>query len=177
MKPKSFCAILSFLLIYLGIQSFPCYAEGDNDPSRLFKKQGIEYLRAEKYELAIHAYEKAVQIDSKSTASLFNLAIAYYGIRNITGAVHALEKLIEIEPNDVEAHYNLACLKLYGQDFKNAKVHFEKARECCNKNPEFKPLIDEGLEFLDHLQKNEPATQDLVSFFLAQGLPSIVVGG
>ncbi len=157
--------------------SSAAFAENKIGLSCPFKQNGLSYLQSGKYELAIQEYEKAIKLDSKSTATYFNLAIAYYGVRNIEGATQALERLIEIEPNDVETLYNLACLKLYKQDYKKAKVNFEKARECCAKNPEFEPLITKGLEFLDHLTKDNPSTQDLVSFFLAQGLPSIIVSG
>lgn len=166
-----------FTLIFSGIMNSAALAESKADLSSPFKQKGLSYLQSGKHELAINEYEKAIAFDSKSTATYFNLAIAYYGVRNIEGATQALERLIEIEPNDVEALYNLACLKLYKQDCKKAKIYFEKARECCAKNPEFEPLITKGLEFLDRLMKDNPSTQDLVLFFLAQGLPPIVVGG
>ena len=146
--------------------------------SAAYRQAAYNYLKEEKFTLAIENYEKAAQCDpALSTATYFNLAIAYYATRNMSGAIASLEKLIAIDPADVEAQYNLACLRLYKGDTKKAKLHFEQARNCCDRDPKFRPFIDKGLKFLDQLKKADPPTQDLVSFFLAQGLPSIVIGG
>lgn len=133
---------------------------------------GDQYLKAGEVTLAIREYKRAVVINPASTATYFNLAIAYYQDKNIEGAISALEKIAELNPLDVEAQYNLACLWLYQKDLNRAKSHFEKAKACCDGNPEFATLTRQGLEYLDEIQKMDSSAQALALFLLQfqQGL-------
>ncbi|GEM_PF-2805768 len=142
----------------------------------LFNKlSGDRLLKEGKFPDSIKEYEKSLTLNPQSTTTCFNLAIAFYAIRNIKGAATALERLLSINPYDVEAQYNLACLKLYQQDIASAKTHFKRALLCCDKDPLFKPLIHRALDFLDDLKKLEPSPQELIFFFLQKGLPPLAL--
>lgn len=150
-----------------------CQVELGIDP----KLKADNYLKQGNPSRAIEEYQKALALKPSSTAAYFNLAIAYYAVRDIGGAVSALEKLVALDPEDVEAHYNLGCLKLYLHDQEGAKTHFEKAKNCCRHNPAFVPLIDKGLKFIDQLGQTDPSTQDILFFLLQYGLPPVPLIG
>ncbi len=137
----------------------------------LRKLTGDCYLSQGKISRSIEEYKKALLLNSHSTATYFNLAIAYYAQRNLEGATSALEELLKINEQDVEAWYNLACLNLYQQDTEKAKLHFEKAKLCCDCNSKFVPLIMQGLEFLNELKNS--GHQDLILLLLQKGLPPL----
>lgn len=130
---------------------------------------GDHYLRDGKTSSAISEYQKALKINPKSGAAYFNLAIAFYTERNIDGAISALEEVVKLDPSDIEARYNLACLKLYQRKIDNAKIHFEKAKECCPQNSSFIPLIQQGLDFVNDLEKTDSSTQALALFLMQLG--------
>lgn len=165
--------VLSVLIFTFANKGALCgTAETSIDQYVTRKATAGHYLQDGKFDLARAEYKKATELNPKSTASYFNLAIASYAIGDLRGTVSALEKLVELDPTDAEAHYNLGCLKLCLRDLRGSKLAFEKARICCNRNLEFFPLINQGLEFLDEFGKLDPATQDLNLFFLQASLPS-----
>jgi tetratricopeptide (TPR) repeat protein len=130
------------------------------------KVSGDRYLKAGEIASAIQEYQKAVAINPKSTATHFNLAIAYYLDKDMVGAISALEKIVELNPLDVEAQYNLACLWLYQKDLNKAKYHFEKAKACCDGLPRFASLTRQGLEYVNELHSIDSSTQALALFLL-----------
>ena len=157
--------------LFLNPQTGLC-AKPDLGKALKFKAAGDRYLKEGKSELAIQKYQEAIERNSASAATYFNLAIAYYLDKNMEGAISALEKVVELNPLDVEAHYNLACLWLYQKDLNKAKSYFEKAKGCCDGNPEFTSLTHQGLEYLDEIQNIDSSAQALALFLLQfqQGL-------
>ena len=131
-----------------------------------YKVSGDRYLKDGEIAPAIQEYQKAVAINPKSTATYFNLAIAYYLDKDMVGAISALEKIVELNPLDVEAQYNLACLWLYQKDLNKAKYHFEKAKACCDGLPRFASLTHQGLEYVNELKSIDSSTQALALFLL-----------
>ena len=134
------------------------------------KQLGDHYLQQSQTAAAINEYRQAITLNPTSTAVYFNLAIAYYSERHIKEAAAALEKLVALDPSDVEAQYNLGCLKLYQRDLETASACFQRAKQCCNRHPEFASLIDGGLEFVGHFKQLDPQTQDAVFLYLLQTL-------
>lgn len=137
------------------------------------KLAGDRYLKEGLFALAIAEYKEVLAVNPSSTIAYFNLAIAYYSQGDIEKASQTLKKLVERDPQDVEAQYNLGCLTLYQGDMQQAKLLFEKAKTCCDRDPSFKLLIDKGLEFIDVLKKKDPSTQNTVLFLLRQGIFSL----
>lgn len=150
--------------------------QGSVSEEALFHKlEGDRHLNQGNAFLAIQEYEKAIALNPSSTATHFNLAIAYYSKRDTTKAIAALEHVVQLNPEDVEAHYNLACLRLYEQNLEKAQLHFERANLCCDPNSKFAPLITHGLEFIEEFQKADSSDQNLFFYFVQEGLPSIIL--
>ena len=121
---------------------------------------------------AIVEYNEALLTDPSSTAVYFDLAIAYYSLRNTEKAEFALTKVVELDPNDIEALYNLACIKLYRRDIKAATLHFQEAKRRCAVTSEFAPLIQNGLDFIENLKNFDPQSQNALFLLLLQALPA-----
>ncbi len=171
---------LGLVALILGVSS-PAYSQNAGSISKegvLHKLTADRYLKNGDAASAISEYQKAVTLNPHSTATLFNLAIAYYSIQNIEGATSTLEKILAIDPSDVEAEYNLACLLLYQGNLKDAQLHFEKTKSCCDANPQFGSLASQGLEYLNEFKSLNSSSRDLALFLLQlqQGLnPSPIV--
>ena len=119
---------LGLIALILGVSS-PGYSQVTGSTSKegiLHKMAGDRYLKDGAAVAAVSEYQQAVTLNPRSTATLFNLAIAYYSVRNIEGATLTLEKILAIDPSDAEAQYNLACLLLYQGNLEGAKLHFKK---------------------------------------------------
>lgn len=135
-----------------------------------YKSLADKYLKRQQFDLAIAEYEKALRLAPRSTATHFNLAITHYLQGDLEKSAHSLERVLELDPYDVEARFNLACLRLYLKDPTSAREHFERARSCCDSESIFRPLIKQGLEFLDQLETFDPSAQDLVLTLIAKAL-------
>lgn len=160
-------------LLYIGI-GWLALAPGTAYCQAADHKAAADRLLARgRAERAALEYRKALALHPASTAAYFNLAIAEYQLKNLDGAAWALERLLEIDSEDVEALYNLGCLELYRQDLQKAEIYFKKAREYCERDPRFFPLIDQGLGFLDELEGS--SSQGLVLLALQKGLPSLTL--
>ncbi len=151
------------------------FGSSTEQAATVHKLAGDAYLKQGNAHSAIEEYQKAIALNSHSTALYFNLAIASYAMGNIEASAQALEKLLALDPKDVEAHYNLACLSLYREDTLKAAEHFEKAKICCHPDSRFVPLIDKGLGFLKELKNADPSTQSVLFFLLQQGLPPVLL--
>lgn len=171
---------LGLMALVLGVSS-PAYSQNSGSISKeglLYKLAADRYLKSGDAVSAIPEYQKAVALNPQSTATLFNLAIAYYSVRDIDGTISTLEKILTIDPTDVEANYNLACLLLYQGNLKDAQLHFEKTKACCDGNPKFGALASQGLEYLNEFKTLNSPSRDLALFLLQmqQGLnPSPIV--
>jgi tetratricopeptide (TPR) repeat protein len=168
--------VLAVLL--LNAQSAWCAKVSDSRRALEYKVSGDLSLKSGDALRAIAEYQKAIELNPHSTATLFNLAIAYYSIRDIDGTISTLKKILAIDPADVEVNYNLACLLLYQGNLKDAQLHFEKTKACCDGNPKFGALASQGLEYLNEFKSLNSPSRDLALFLLQmqQGLnPSPIV--
>lgn len=170
----TFCAAAMALLL---AAPAPCTAALgiDAEPQISYSKiKGDVYLRRGQFASAAAQYEKALASNPSLLHAYFNLAIAYYALKDVERAVQTLEKLVKLDPEDAEAQYNLACLSLYREDLRKARSHFEKARCCPQRDARFVTLIQQGLEFLDQLETSDPSTQGLAFYLLRNGLAPLV---
>ena len=177
LKMKSKNPILLFALMVLFNAPTSWGETADSPEAVRHKISGDQYLREGKLSLAVADYNKAVSLNPHSTATYFNLAIALYAEKDVAGAASALQNILEIDPSDVEALYNLACLKLYLKHIQEAKNYFQKAKSCCQHDSHFRPLIEQGLGYLNELTAMDSSTQDLALFLLQmqQGLAPLSV--
>lgn len=133
------------------------------------KKSGDIHLAGGRVDEAAAEYEKAVVLNPELSRAYFNLAIASYALGDLDQAIEALERVVELDENDAEALYNLGCLYLYKNNLTAARRFLVKARECCDSQPRFKPLVDKGLGFLETLQSQKPEFQRAVLTILQLG--------
>lgn len=119
---------------------------------------------------AIETYKKAIASDPSLKAVYFNLAVAYYANHQIEQAAKSLEILIQVSPCDTEAIYNLGCLKLYLGDVKEAEKYFQEAASSCEPTSRFKPLLENGIFFLDKVKQLDSQTQQSLFLLFRQGV-------
>ncbi|NIT61472.1 MAG: tetratricopeptide repeat protein, partial [Aliifodinibius sp.] len=85
--------------------------EAEDSPQALFE-MGQEYYQSGRWEDAIAAYKKAVELDSTYQAGYVNLGDAYYQNQQLDLAVEAYQQALELNPDDAEVVYNLGATYL-----------------------------------------------------------------
>lgn len=118
---------------------------------------GFAYQRDNRHELALGAYERAMQLDQSTDMLRNNLAAAYISMKSYGNARSLLEDVLRDEPGNALAWSNLATALLHEGDPAAAQVAAERAcalapdypvaREICSNV--FKELQDwdEALHF------------------------------
>ena len=81
-------------------------------PTHAELKQGIDAIKAERYDEAKPLLEKAVEQSPKSSEAHFYLAVARERTGDRAGAEDAYKKSLAIDPNGMEAMTNLSALYL-----------------------------------------------------------------
>ena len=61
---------------------------------------------------AIAEYRKAIALDRRYAAAIYNLGHALYRKKDLNGAIAAFRRVIEIDPKHFGAHYNLGNVLL-----------------------------------------------------------------
>ncbi|MCZ6680861.1 MAG: tetratricopeptide repeat protein [Candidatus Poribacteria bacterium] len=74
-----------------------------------YNNLGQAFLRKAKYDQAIAAFQKALEIQPNAVEAYINLATVYLKQNLPDPAIQSCEKAIQIFPNAALAHYNLAC--------------------------------------------------------------------
>lgn len=73
------------------------------------------------------AYEKAIELDPKSTGALVNLGTLYFNARALTKAEKLYQKAIEADPAYALAHFNLGNLYDEKGEVESALRHYSEA--------------------------------------------------
>lgn len=164
---------LSFFITtsLIGALSLPAFCQEVSHETVLQHKLTADgLLRGGKAAQAVEEYQKALALDPFSKPLYFNLAVAYKIQNNFKQAIWALEKLAALDPQDVEAHYNLGVLYLYEGDLDRAKLHFEKAKLCCDRDLIFKPLVEQSFAFVTDVEKLDPTARQLILLLMRRDL-------
>lgn len=82
-------------------------------------KENFEFKKAE------NAYLKALEIEPKSTDTLYNLANLYTLMDDIQKSIECFDRLLTINPDDTEAKYFLSLNYMKLKDYKNGLKYFE----------------------------------------------------
>ncbi len=178
MKLKSMASVL----VFFGFLSFgsPCAAAAQDNQAMSSSDRGIKVLADQQLRdgeilAAIENYKKALSSDSSARAVYFNLAIAYYTNNQIEEAAKNLETLAKLSPYDTEAIYNLGCLKLYLGDIQNAEKCFQDAALFCGPASRFKPLLENGLSFLNQVKQLDSEKRKMLFLLFRQGaIPAFI---
>ena len=94
--------------------------------------EGIQLSNEGKYEEAIEAYDKAIEINPQDTNAWYNKGNDLCNLGKYEEALNAYDKVIEINPQDVDAWNNK------GATFADLNKHIE-ALECFDKLLEINP--------------------------------------
>jgi serine/threonine-protein phosphatase 5 len=77
-----------------------------------FKEEGNAYFKAAKFNKAIEAYTKCLELDETNTAVLCNRAFAHLKLEAFGSALTDANAALEIDPNFVKAYYRRATAHL-----------------------------------------------------------------
>src|ERR1022692_2590046 len=102
-----------------------------------FTTEGMRALDDGKYEVAVQAFRKAIEADSKDYFAHFNLAMAYTLLRRDPEAVTEYRKTLELKPGLYEAELNGGIVLLRQKNPAEALPYFEDA--AGQKPHEFRP--------------------------------------
>jgi len=127
-----------------------------------WNKIGNDLLDQKKYEEAINAYDKALQIDSNYKWAWNNKASALNNLDEYDDAITAAERAIQIDPNYSSAWYQkgLAQFSFHDPDF-DGKRDFEKSLASFKRSIELDPNRERSYywmgEIMMHLDDYEQA--------------------
>lgn len=100
-----------------------CCTQADLDTDLGFSAYGQASVLVKKYDEAIVAYRKALEINPRNNESMFGLGNAYFLSKDYTQAVQVYEQLVRANPKEGRAWYNL------GEAYFNLK-NYPKAINC-----------------------------------------------
>lgn len=112
---------------YGAIEYFKAYLETDPQNASMYNVVGYLYEKIDRYSTVdeqIKYYEKAVEVDSKCTMAIRNLAFSYSKKGRYEDAIAQFEKLFSLGaiPDDYFAY---GCLKIELGDFKDGWKYYE----------------------------------------------------
>jgi len=81
--------------------------KNDSTQAKEHFQKGVEYSRAEKVDLAILEYRKALEFDPNLSLAHVNIGMSYIQKKDFDTAVQELKKAIQKEPKLKIAHFNL----------------------------------------------------------------------
>jgi len=97
--------------------------------SRGYDRKGLVLHHQGKYDEAIHAYDKTIQLDPKDTSAWNNKGIALYDQDKYDEAILAYDKAIEINPQFAEAWYNKGIVFAKQNKYNEAIQAYDRAIE------------------------------------------------
>ncbi len=124
---KTICIAIIFMLTVV-----PLYAEQNSSPKLV--KQGLEQLKAAKYQAAIKTFEASVKADPACAEAYEGMGNAYLGMGDngistnlemIEKGVSNLRHALTINPNLASAHYKLGVGYLALYDKEKAQIEYK----------------------------------------------------
>ena len=99
--------------------------------------KGTTLLKLEKYEEALNAYEKAIELSPENTNAWAGKSTALFGLERYEEALNAYEKLIESNPEYVHAFGSKGAILLVLERYEEALKTFKKAIELSPENTNY----------------------------------------
>jgi tetratricopeptide (TPR) repeat protein len=128
--------------------------EENNMTAEEWLEKGVDLANREKYEEALKAFDKALEINPQFAEVLINRGIALNNLARYEEALEDFEKAMEINPDFAEAWTGKGVALYYLGRYKEALEAFEKAIEI---NPQYaNAWYNKGIT-LDKLKKYEEA--------------------
>src|ERR1700719_1945777 len=92
-----------------------------------FQADGIKALDAQKYDVAVELFTKAVAADPKDYAAHFHLALAYSLLNKDAEAISHYKTVLELKPGLYEAELNVGICLLRIKDAAGAVPYLKSA--------------------------------------------------
>jgi protein O-GlcNAc transferase len=108
---------------------------------------GVQFYRAEAYDLAIVQFEEAVRLAPDSPAIHFNLGGAYYAKQRVADAERHFQTVLVLDPDHVRSHwFRGLCLERLGrlrealEEFHWVRGHSTGTREARSAQEEIQAI-------------------------------------
>lgn len=104
-----------------------------------YSAEGMKALDAQKYDVAVELFAKAVAADPKDYGARFNLALAYSFQGKFAESIPQYKGVLELKPGLYEAELNLGISLFRAKDAAGAAVQLKAAAQ--QKPAEFRPVF------------------------------------
>lgn len=133
MRLKEIIAVLSLLLVCTCLL-FPGYSLSAED----WFTQGVSFSKSGRYDQAIQAFSKAIEINPRNTSAYINRGLSWYHKGDYNQAIADYTKALEINPYHADAYNNLAWALAICPDYRlrNGAKAVEVAQKAVELNPE-----------------------------------------
>ena len=121
-------------------------------PGQKYFEEGINYRDQEKWDEAITAYTKAIELDPEFAAAYNNRGYAYFRKADIEAALADFTKAIELEPKQTAPYENRAWTYINAGDYDKALLDLQKALEVAEDSSEIE-LIEQMIEVVKQKQE------------------------
>ena len=133
MRLKEIIAVLSLLLVCTCLL-FPGYSLSAED----WFTQGVSFSKSGRYDQAIQAFSKAIEINPRNTSAYINRGLSWYYKGDYNQAIADYTKALDINPYHADAYNNLAWALAICPDYRlrNGAKAVEVAQKAVELNPE-----------------------------------------
>jgi tetratricopeptide (TPR) repeat protein len=108
----------------------------ENEKALDYYYKGLEEVKKENYEKAVHYFEKAVKEDPEFAFAWDYLGVNYRRLNNFDKAIECYKRSLEIDPNGLMPLQNIAIVYQYKKEYSKAIEAYEKLAEIDKNNPE-----------------------------------------
>jgi len=129
-------------------------------PYVLYFKLGVYYFYQNKFDDAIHAFKKAIELKPDFAEAYHNIGVSYYKQNNLDDAIAQFQKSIEVQDTYVTGHFSLALAYYEKKEYDLALSEFKKVVELNPQNVD--ALFNLGIIYVEKFRaNNEKNGEDL----------------
>ena len=88
---------------------------------------GMEYVKQQEYEPAIHVLTKAVEVNRRAHQSLYGLSVAQQNLKQLPQAVESMRRAITLNPGSVNANLWMGMLLRQSAKLDEAETYLKQA--------------------------------------------------
>ena len=79
---------------------------------------------------AIHAYQRAIEMNPEAVGAFINLGTIYYNLEQLEAAESCYQAALSVDPGYALVHFNLGNVFDEQKEFEKARQHYEEAIRC-----------------------------------------------
>ncbi len=140
-----------------------CCTQADLDNQLGFGMFAKVSLSLKKYDDAIFAYKKVLELSPNTPDGKFNLANAYFFTKQFDQAATLYEQALQEKPNDIRVVYNLGETYFMLNRIQDALVYFEKTKASGQLIPQLYIRMASCYEKLGKPDKSKESLRELIS--------------